>query len=98
MTMFSPSSATAELGLLWRALTKQGSAARADGAGPIAQQLFEMMLLRIGAGKLRPDDYYKLRVYRKQISFQEKRSYMSNRAIPHGLFGTWEIVASDKLL
>jgi hypothetical protein len=96
--MLSLSSGTAELRALCGALAKQGRAARSDAGVPLTRQVLEMLLLRIAAGKLRPDDYYKLRVYRKQLSFEEKRKYMSNHAIPHELFRRWEIVASDKLL
>lgn len=81
-----------------RALAEHGRAARADSGVPLAQQLWEMLVLRAGQGKLTTDDYYKLRVYRKEISLQEKRKYLSNQSMPRRLFGLWTVVADDKLL
>lgn len=96
--MISVGIATGEFGAILGALMAQGALARADSGVSVLRQLGEMLCLRAGAGKLAPQDYYKLRVYRRQISFREKRCYMSNRAMPRKLTGPWEIVASDKLL
>jgi hypothetical protein len=87
-----------ELAYILTALFNQGKAARADHGIPLARQLLELLLLRVGSGKLRADDYYKLRLYRGDIRFLEKRQYASNHALPHHLFGRWGIVAGDKLL
>jgi hypothetical protein len=90
--------AATELTTIWSSLLAQGSIARADSGVSMLRQLGEMLWLRAGAGKLHPQDYYKLRVYRRQISFREKQLYMSNRAIPRELTGSSAIVARDKLL
>ena len=98
MAMLSVGTATAEIGAIVRAIIAHGALARADSGVSVMRQLGEMLWLRVAAGKLQPQDYYKLQVYRNQISFREKRRYMSNRAIPRILTGPWAIVASDKLL
>src|SRR3546814_6657753 len=67
---------------LWRALAREGPAARSDSGVSLPRQLWELLVLRRGAGKLHPNDYYKLRVYRRGLSFDEKRKYFSNQAIP----------------
>lgn len=87
-----------ELTEMRRALAEHGRAARSDSGVPLAQQLWEMLALRAGHGKLSADDYYKLRVYRKEISFRDKRQYLSNQSMPRKLFGLWTVVADDKLL
>lgn len=79
-------------------LSEQGSAARGDHGVSLARQLVELLLLRAGRGKLRAEEYYKLRLYRDDISFTDKRQYASNSALPRHLFGSWAIVADDKLL
>lgn len=83
---------------IFHAHAKQGRAAREDHGVSRPRQLGEMLLLRLGRGKLRPEEYYKLRLYRDDMSFAEKRTYASNAALPRSLFGGWEIVADDKLL
>ncbi|HEY9549956.1 MAG TPA: sugar-transfer associated ATP-grasp domain-containing protein [Kiloniellaceae bacterium] len=83
---------------LWRALAREGPAARSDSGVSLPRQLWELLVLRRGAGKLHPNDYYKLRVYRRGLSFDEKRKYFSNQAIPANLTGNWAVVARDKLL
>lgn len=65
---------------------------------PLPRQLWELLVLRLGEGKLHPNDYYRLRVYRRSLSFDEKRKYFSNQAIPPKLAGLWHIIAQDKLL
>src|SRR3546814_16575363 len=60
--------------------------------------LCELVARRLGEGKLEPADYYKLRLYRRGLSFEEKRKYFSNQAIPPSLLGDWAVVAQDKLL
>lgn len=83
---------------IWGALAEKGRPARADSGASLARQLLEMLALRAGEGKLAAKDYYALRVYRRGVSFREKRKYMSNKAIPAALIGRWQVVAHDKLL
>jgi hypothetical protein len=80
------------------ALSRHGRAAREDHGVSQPRQLLELLLLRAGRGKLRADEYYKLRLYRDDISFSDKRQYASNSALPRDLFARWAIVADDKLL
>ena len=83
---------------LRRAL-RQARAAAGDNGVSVPRQLYELIRLRAGPGKLSPDDYYLMRVYRRDRSFSEKRRYLSPPA-----FGAlsrdrrWGIVADDKLL
>jgi Sugar-transfer associated ATP-grasp len=98
VTVFALSNYTRELAAVVASLAKEGKAARADGGVSLLRQFLELLLLRSGSGKLRPDDYYKLRVYRREIRFSEKRHYLSSQALPHSIFGRWAIVAADKLL
>ena len=82
----------------WRSLRSAGQASR-DGGVSFTRQLCELILLRAGPGKLTPADYYLMRVYRRDLTFAEKASYISPSA-----FGAisrdkrWSIVADDKLL
>lgn len=62
------------------------------------RQLLELLRLRLGQGKLRADDYYKLRLYRSDMGFTEKQQYASNAALPRPVFARWAAVADDKLL
>jgi hypothetical protein len=98
VTIFAFSNYTRELAAVLASLGKEGKAARADSGLPLPRQFLELLLLRAGSGKLRPDDYYKLRLYRSEISFSDKQQYLSNQALPRSLFGRWAIVAADKLL
>ena len=83
---------------IFASLSEQGRTARDDHGVSPARQLFELLLLRAGSGKLRADEYYKLRLYRSDIRFSDKRRYASNSALPRDLFGRWSTVANDKLL
>jgi hypothetical protein len=83
---------------IFASLSEQGRTARDDHGVSPARQLFELLLLRAGSGKLRADEYYKLRLYRSDIRFSDKRRYASNSALPRDLFGRWATVANDKLL
>ena len=51
---------------------------RDDGVAP-ARQVFDMLRLRFGPGKLTSQDYYRMRVYRRSLSFDEKRQFVSHR-------------------
>ncbi len=66
---------------------------------PLAQ-LIELVRLRIGAGKLRPEDYYRYRLYDDNLfSDKEKRTFASQEAIPaHLCKSPWNLIANDKLL
>src|SRR3546814_11438756 len=83
---------------MWQGLGAEGRSARADAGVSRPHQLCELVALRLGEGKLEPADYYKLRLYRRGLSFEEKRKYFSNQAIPPSLLGNWAVVAQDKLL
>lgn len=96
--MFPLSHGLSEIASSWNALREQGRAAIADSGGPLVRQFLEMILLRIGSGRLSAEDYYKLRLYRTEISFREKRQYISHSVIPQDVIGRWKIVADDKLL
>src|SRR3546814_4866352 len=72
---------------MWQALRAEGRSARADAGVSRPHQLCELVALRLGEGKLEPADYYKLRLYRRGLSFEEKRKYFSNQAIPPSLLG-----------
>lgn len=66
-----------------------------DGVGPV-RQVLDMLRLRMAAGKLNPQDYYRMRVYRRTLSFDQKRAFVSQRGID--LPRRWNAVANDKLL
>lgn len=87
-----------ELTSTWKVCARESPAALADDGVPKLQQLWELILLRSGAGKITAEDYYKLRLYRQKLPLTEKRQYMSNQAIPPAMVGRWKAVADDKLL
>ena len=60
------------------------------------QQLLELVRLRLGPGKLSPNDYYRMRVYRRDLTFEKKLEFLSQHAVR--LPKRWNIVAHDKLL
>src|SRR4029453_5619481 len=51
---------------------------------------------RLGPGKLSPEDYYKMRIYRRDLPIERKREFASQRAI--GLSPRWYYVTHDKRL
>jgi len=63
-------------------------------------QLIELVRLRIGAGKLIPEDYYRYRLYDDNLfSNKEKKLFASQEAIPdHLCKSPWNLIANDKLL
>ena len=86
------------LGELRRALRQSPRALR-DGGASIPRQLCELLLLRAGPGKLTPEDYYLMRVYRRGLSLAEKSKYISTPTM--GAIARdrrWDLVAHDKLL
>lgn len=87
-----------ELASTWKVCAREAPAALADDGVPRLQQLWELLVLRSGIGKLTAEDYYKLRLYRQKMPLTEKRQYMSNQAIPPAMVGRWKAVADDKLL
>jgi Sugar-transfer associated ATP-grasp len=89
---------TKTLSYTLESLSQQGAAAIDDHGVSLPRQLVELVLLRMGRGKLRADDYYRLRLYRDDKSLSDKRTYASNAALPRDIFGRWTIVADDKLL
>lgn len=81
---------------LYTAFRTHGSRAyRDNGVGP-SKQVIELMRLRLGPGKLEPEDYYQMRVYRRDLSFDAKSLFLSQRALH--LSHRWNIVAHDKLV
>jgi hypothetical protein len=87
---------SAEAGLIGAAFSTTGRRAQADSGVAPLRQLGEMMLLRLGRGKLEAEDYYKMRLYRKELPLSEKRKYLSQGAVP--LCNRWGVLADDKLL
>ncbi len=70
-------------------------ASGASGRSAVAQAM-DMIRLRLGPGCLHYGDYYKLRLYRPELSPDEKRSYVGNKALARRT--QWELLADDKLL
>jgi hypothetical protein len=94
--MITPQRAWNELHELLAAQHSYGKRARADDGVGTIQQLTELVRLRLGTGKLTPEDYYRMRVYRQELSFQDKSKFLSQAAVK--LSKRWNIVAHDKLL
>jgi hypothetical protein len=68
---------------------------RDTGVSP-SKQFIELLRLRLGPGQLEPGDYYRMRVYRRDLDFDAKSLFLSQRAI--ALSHKWTVVADDKLL
>ena len=85
-----------ELGDLVVAFRSNASRAQQDGGVNRVRQVMEMVRLRVGPGKLRPHDYYRMRVYRRGLSSDQKREFVSQGGV--GLPRRWGAVANDKLL
>ena len=84
------------LGSLLTEFRQNSSRARRDDGVAPARQVFEMVRLRFGPGKVTSEDYYKMRVYRRSLSFDEKRLFVSRQGV--GIPRLWTPVANDKLL
>jgi len=70
-----------------------------DGGVSIPMQLRELLQMRLGPGKLTPDDYYLLRLYRRDLSSAQKSTYLSNPALRIiARDRRWGVIADDKLL
>ncbi|MGF1630372.1 MAG: sugar-transfer associated ATP-grasp domain-containing protein [Kiloniellaceae bacterium] len=83
---------------LCRTLPRCWRASRDEGVS-VLRQIIEIVVLRLGPGKLTPDDYHLMRVYRRGLSFADKSKYLSNPAT--GVIGRdrrWGVIADDKLL
>jgi Sugar-transfer associated ATP-grasp len=94
--MIKPGRAWIELKELLASQWKNAARARADdGVGSI-RQFVELVRLRVGPGKLEPADYYRMRVYRRDMGFGDKLQFLSQRAV--SLPKQWNVVANDKLL
>jgi hypothetical protein len=87
---------TEELIALQSAIRRTGIRARADNGVSVPRQIIDLVRLRLGEGKLTPEDYYRMRVYRKDLSFAQKREFISQGAVH--LVGGWAIIAHDKLI
>ena len=53
---------------------------RDDGVAP-ARQVLDMVRLRFGPGRLTSKDYYRMRVYRRSLSLDEKRQFVSRSGV-----------------
>jgi hypothetical protein len=84
------------LGSLLTEFRQNSSRAHRDGGVPPARQVFDMVRLRLGPGRLTPQDYYRMRVYRRSFSFDEKRQFVSQGGVRIPL--RWSVIANDKLL
>lgn len=76
-------------------------AGTADGGLPLGTQLSEMIRLRFGPFRLRPQEYYEQRLYRPEIPFEAKRAFVGSWAkstIYSAGNHRWDAVADDKLL
>jgi Sugar-transfer associated ATP-grasp len=78
------------------AFRNNSARARRDAGVAPVRQVLDMVRLRVGPGKLRSEDYYRMRVYRRNLSFDQKREFVSQPAV--GLPRRWDAVANDKLL
>jgi hypothetical protein len=85
-----------ELIALQDAIRSTGMRARGDGGVSIPRQIVELVRLRLGSGKLTAEDYYRMRVYRKDLDFAQKRQFVSQGAVH--LRGGWVMIAHDKLI
>jgi hypothetical protein len=88
---------TGELRQMYWALHQHGPAVKAQEGIGLLRQLAEIALLRVGPGKLIPWDYYRMRVYRPDLSLARKRTYVSNKAL-EAREAQWGVMADDKLL
>jgi hypothetical protein len=84
------------LGKFFTEFRENSSRAHRDGGVAPARQVFDMVRLRFGPGNLSPEDYYRMRVYRRILSFDEKRLFVSRDGV--GIPRRWTPVADDKLL
>lgn len=77
----------------------RAKAATRDGGVSVPRQIYELIRLHFGKGKLSVDDYYLMCLYREDLSFSEKSKYLSNFAM--GVIARdrrWGVVADDKIL
>jgi hypothetical protein len=88
-----------EANLLSRSMVAHAVEASVDSGVGIARQFLELVLLRLGPGKLTADDYYKMRVYLRDLSLTEKKQYLSINGAPGRLKApSWSPIAHDKLV
>lgn len=59
-------------GEIWKAMGR----AKAAAGHPRWRQLAEMALLHLGDGRLRPEEYFGYRLFRRDLPFAEKRKYL----------------------
>jgi len=86
-----------ELQDFFREFRQHGPAVKKQSRVGLMRQFAEIVVLRSGPGKLAPRDYYKLRVYRKDLPFAKKRMYVSNNLLASRAEAYWGSVAQDKL-
>lgn len=94
--MSMPRRAWTELKEILATQWKNAAKARGDAGVRPVRQLVELLRLRVGPGKLEPVDYYRMRVYRRDMGFDDKLQFLSQRAVR--LPKQWNVVANDKLL
>lgn len=83
---------------LGRTLRSSSRAVGTEGVS-LPRQFYELVRLRLGAGKLSPTDYYQMQLYRRDLTFAQKRQYISVAAMNAMAWDKrWGIVADDKLL
>jgi hypothetical protein len=87
---------TEELIALQDAIRLTSARALEDNGVSVSRQIVELLRLRLGDGKLTAEDYYRMRVYRKDFSFAQKREFISQGAVH--LLGGWAMIAHDKLI
>lgn len=83
------------------ATLRYARAGAADGGLPLAAQLAEMVQLRFGPFRLRPQEYYEQRLYRPGMNPASKRAFVGSWAkgtIYNVGNHRWDAVADDKLL
>jgi len=85
---------------LWGAVRTNGYEEEICRMKPPLSQLLEMLQLRMGPGKIIPEDYYRYTLYDdSKFNPREKRKFMSQEAVPDNLCKTsWNLLGNDKLL
>jgi hypothetical protein len=80
------------------AYRKYGIRCLADNGVSRPRQVFETFALRLASGKLTAEDYYRTRVYRRDLSFAQKRQFISQGALHILGRSGWMMIAHDKLV
>jgi hypothetical protein len=78
------------------AMRESARAASSESGRSALAQAIDMVRLRLGPGCLHYGDYYKLRLYRPELTRAEKLRYVGNKALARRT--RWDLLADDKLL